>query len=273
MSVGILAHLCGKRPYKELAAEVGARGFKHVQLALWKAIADIDFSRPGKLSPGLANAIAEEFDRNGSSISVLGCYVHLFNREEEQRRFNIERFKELLRHARWFGASVVAVEVGKPEAGTERPENWARMTETIKELTEEAAKWGVYVGIEPAEGHLIGTAPELKLFLEEFRDSSIGVVLDPGNLVTTSNYPERATVLEEAFRLLGDRIVAFHAKDLTLRQDGALVSVPAGSGELNYPHLLTRLNELKPHVDLILDAVDDTNMLRTKSNVEQLLGL
>ncbi|MDQ0495374.1 hypothetical protein QOZ95_003553 [Paenibacillus brasilensis] len=63
MTVGVLAHLFGKLPYRELAAKVGAAGFTHVQLAPWRAISDVDFNKPGKFSPGLALSIAEEFRR------------------------------------------------------------------------------------------------------------------------------------------------------------------------------------------------------------------
>jgi L-ribulose-5-phosphate 3-epimerase len=40
MSVGILAHLLGKQPFRELAAKVAAFDFSYVQLALSKAISD-----------------------------------------------------------------------------------------------------------------------------------------------------------------------------------------------------------------------------------------
>ena len=80
MTVGVLAHLFGKLPYRELTAKVGAAGFTHVQLAPWRAISDVDFNKPGKFIPGLALSIAEAFRQHGVSISVLGCYLHFLNR-------------------------------------------------------------------------------------------------------------------------------------------------------------------------------------------------
>ncbi len=99
VSVGVLAHLFGKLPYRELASEVAAAGFSHIQLALWKAVNDADFNKPGKLSPGLAMSMAEEFRKQGVTISILGCYLHFFDRNPERLRENIERFKELIRYA------------------------------------------------------------------------------------------------------------------------------------------------------------------------------
>ncbi len=270
-SAGILAHLLGVLPYRELAAKAGGLGFRHVQLALWKAISDIDFSQPGKLSPGLAMEIGEQFDRHGVRVSMLGSYVHLFERDPEKRRLNVERFKEVLRHARWIGAPIVAAETGKPEDGMESERDWAVLKEVVSELAEEAAKWGVYVGLEPAAGHLIATADDMARFADELpAGSPLGVVLDPGNLLDAGNFGEQDRVIEHAFRLLGDRIVALHAKDRKLTADGKLAVVAPGEGEMNYPLIYRLLHEYKPHVHVIMEHVDERTMLGAKAYVERL---
>jgi L-ribulose-5-phosphate 3-epimerase len=272
MSVGVLAHLFGSLPYKELAPKVAEKGFTHVQLALWKAISDIDFSKPGNLSPGLASAIGEQFDRNGVSISVLGCYVHLFDRNEEVRRANVNRFKELLRYAKQFGAPMVAAETGRNEGGDYTDRDWAVMKSTLEELTEEAERWGVYVGLEAAGGHLIGTAPELARMLEEVPSSMVGVVIDPGNLLNESNFARQNEVIEEAFELLGDRIIAAHAKDRILLPDGSLGTTPAGFGEMNYELYMKLLNRYKPHVHIVMEEAKEQQMAHSKSYIEGIRG-
>lgn len=270
MSVGVLAHLFGSLPYKELAPKVAASGFSHVQLALWKAISDVDFSKPGNLSPGLASAIGEQFDKNGVAISVLGCYVNLFDRDEAQRRLNVDRFKELLRYARFFGAPMVAAETGSYEGGAYTERDWSVMKETLTELVEEAEKWGVFVGLEAANGHLIGTAQELARMLEEVPSSSIGVVLDPGNLMTAANYDRQVEVIEEAFDLLGSRIIAAHAKDRIVREDGRLGTVTAGLGTMNYELFMKRLNEYKPQAHIIMEEAKEHEMAQAKAYIEEI---
>ncbi len=267
MSVGVLAHLFGQLPVHQLAAQVGEKGFSHVQLALWKAIDGIDFTKPGKLSPGLAMHIAETFDRHGVSISVLGCYIRLFERDPEQRKINTERFKELLRHARFFGCPVVAAETGHyPDEHTE--EDWKTMRQVLEELVEEAERWGVYVGLEAANGHLIATAQDLRRMLDEVPSSQIGVVIDPGNLLNESNFERQDEVIEEAFRLLGDRIVAGHAKDRCRAEDGRVLTAPAGQGEMNYELYMKLLNEYKPHAHIIMEVAPPDQMLETKRFIE-----
>ncbi|WP_166238627.1 sugar phosphate isomerase/epimerase family protein [Paenibacillus turpanensis] len=268
MSIGVLAHLCGKLPYQELAPRVGAQGFRHVQLALWKALSGIDFSKPGKLSPGLASSIAESFAENGVSISVLGCYVHMFEHDEEKRRFNIERFKELIRHARYFGAPIVAAETGVIADRPYNEQDWTILKDTMAELIEEAEKWGVIIGMEPADRHLIGTVPDLSRLLEEMPSSQIGFVFDPGNLITPANIARQDEIFEEAFRLLGNRIVACHFKDRILREDGTVDSVAPGTGHMNYPLIVERLKEYKPGVHIVMDAVNETTMPTAKQYIE-----
>lgn len=268
MSVGVLAHLFGSLPYKELAPKVAESGFSHVQLALWKAISDVDFSKPGNLSPGLANAIGEQFDKHGVSISVLGCYVHLFERDEQLRRANVNRFKELLRYAKYFGAPMVAAETGRNEGGEYTDRDWSVMKATLEELVEEAEKWGVFVGLEAANDHLIGTAPELARMLGEVPSSNIGVVIDPGNLLTSSNFARQDEVIEQAFELLGDRIIAAHAKDRMMLGSGELATVTAGLGQMNYELYMKLLNQYKPHVHIIMEEAKEHQMAESKAYID-----
>jgi L-ribulose-5-phosphate 3-epimerase len=271
MTVGVLAHLFGSKPYTALAQDVSSLGFRHVQLALWKAIHGIDFTKPGKLSPGLASSIGEQFDKHKVSISVLGCYLHLFDRNEETRRENVERFKELLRYARSFGCSIVAAETGVNPGGDYTDQDWSAMKATLEQLVEEAEKWGVFVGLEAASGHLVGTAPELKRMLDEVPSSNIGVVLDPGNLLTVENFASQDEVIEESFRLLGDRIIAAHAKDRILSEDGKqIITVAPGYGKMNYELYLERLHQYKPYVQIVMEQASYEEMPHSKSYIERI---
>jgi L-ribulose-5-phosphate 3-epimerase len=269
MAVGVLAHLCGQWPYKELPARIRAAGLHRVQLAMWKAISDIDFNQPGRLSPGLAQDIAEEFFKHDVSISVLGCYVHLFERDEDKRRHNVARFKELLRYARLLGAPMVAAESGVNPGGDYDDRDWRNMKATLEELVEEAEKWGVFIGLEPADQHLLGDTRTMRQMIDEVPSSNIGIVLDPGNLLTADNFYKQDQVIEEAFQLLGDRIIACHAKDRIL-VDGRLDSVGAGQGQMNYPLFLQLLGQIKPNVDIIMEHVEPEEMQRSKQFIENL---
>ncbi|QAY68033.1 sugar phosphate isomerase/epimerase family protein [Paenibacillus protaetiae] len=270
MSIGVLAHLFGRLPYRELAAKARLYGFQHVQLALWKAVSDVDFSQKGKLSPGLAMSIAEAFDKEKVHISVLGCYLHFFDRDEAVRRNNVERCKELLRYARLMGAPMVAFETGSLPDRDYTEADWQVMKRVLEELAEEAERWGVFIGLEAANGHLIGTAEQLHAMLEEVPTSQIGVVLDPGNLLHEGNIARQEAVIEEAFRLLGGRIIACHAKDRLLQPDGNVITKPAGLGQMDYNLYMKLLQQYKPEVHIIMEEAAEEQMASCKSFIEQI---
>ncbi|MDP4097245.1 sugar phosphate isomerase/epimerase [Paenibacillus sp. P96] len=269
MSVGVLAHLFGSLPYRELAAKIGNAGFSHIQLALWKAVSDVDFTKAGRLSPGLVMGMAEEFRKHGVTVSVLGCYLHFFHRDPVVLRENKERFKELIRYAHLFGAPMVAAETGTHPNGAYHELDWIILRETVKELAEEAEKWGVFIGLEAANGHLVGTARELNELLIRVPSSHIGVVLDPGNLLHEGNIDRQDEVIREAFDLLGSHIIACHAKDRKRTEDGRVITVAPGLGDMNYPLYMRLLQQYKPEVHMIMEQASEQEMAACKRFIEE----
>ncbi|HEX7057110.1 MAG TPA: sugar phosphate isomerase/epimerase [Bacilli bacterium] len=269
MSLGVLAHCFGKLPCAKLAEKIGRSGFSYVQLALTKALSDFDCG-PGKLSPGLANTIAEQFARHGVRIPVLGCYVNLLDSDRTQYRANIDRFKEHVRHARHFGAAIVATESGVPAPGTDFAQNWQRLKEAVEEIAEEAEKWGIIVGLEAANNHLIGSPAALAELLRQVPSSMLGVVFDPCNVLTKDNVAEQDLVMQEAFAQLGERMVSLHAKDVVVEKDGTLRIAAAGKGHLNYALFLKLANEYKPHIYITLERLAESEMAYSRDFIKKL---
>lgn len=267
MKLGILAHTYGKLPAAELARKVAEEGFTSVQLALLKAIGDIDCS-PGRLSPGLANHIAETFDREGVRIAVLGCYIDPVHPDPDVRRSEIVRFKEHLRLARDFGCGMVATETGSIRTYAEsHPSNfeehgWGVLRETVSELAEEAEKWGVKLAMEPVAGHTLHSLGHFRRLLEEVPSSTIGLLFDACNLLNEERLPKQDELIREAFDTLADRMVLIHAKDLDFGEGGHFAGSgrprldrPIGGGLLNKELLYRLLKAYKPHIDISLEGV------------------
>jgi L-ribulose-5-phosphate 3-epimerase len=256
---GVLAHNVGPSPLSELPRRINERGFKYVQLALAKAITDIDTSL-GRLSPGLANHVAEEFAKHGVGIPVLGCYIDMVNPDEESRRYGVERFKEHIRMARHFGTAMIATETGFESAKYSSDQAWELMRRTVEELLEEAEKWGTFVAIEPCNGQIIHTAGQWQRLSEELPSPNLGAVLDPNNILNGSNFGAQDEVIRDAFERLGSRIVLAHAKDKAYGPEGGLIEVCAGKGSMNYPLFMELLRKHKPYVHVTLEAVAPEEM-------------
>lgn len=275
MSYGILAHTVGKWPLQQLTEKLSIYGLDFVQLALSKAISDIDTDL-GKLSPGLANHIAEQFDRQGIRIGVLGCYINPIHPDPLQRRFDIDRFKEHIRFARDFGASIVATETGNlttylvQEPMRFKEMGWELLKQAVEELAEEAEKWGIYVGLEPVSDHTLSSAERMQHLLKEIPSSQIGVVFDPCNLLKDIIPENQDKVIAEAFKAFGNRIVLAHLKDLKRDENNILQETKPGAGIFNISGFLNALNRHKPYVDISLEGISEGEIAEALQYVKEL---
>lgn len=270
---GTLAHTAGCLPLRELTAALQSYNIDFVQLALAKAIQDIDLS-PGKLSPGLASYIGEQFDKAGIRIGVLGCYINPIHPDPAIRRAEIDRFKEHLRYARQFGAPMVATETGAlttfQEFDPYRYEEigWDALKATVEELAEEAEKWGVFLALEGVCTHTLSTPAKMRRILDEVPSSSIGVVLDPCNLIGEDVHLQDE-IVDSAFSLFGDRIILAHLKDIY--KDGTRISHGAsGQGLFHTTEFLNKLEAHKPMIDVSLEEVTGLNIKDTVTKLRNL---
>lgn len=265
MRIGVRAHDFGKLPIEILSESIWKNKFSCIQLALIKAIAGID-SIDGIMSPGLAYEIGREFHKRDIQIAILGCYINPIHPDHEERKRQINRFKEHIRYARDFGCSVVATETGSfnPDCSY-NPQNRGEeafriLTESVGELTAEAEKFGVFVGIEGVTEHVIHTPSRMKSLLDTIDSGNLQVVFDPVNFISPENYKSQRDLIKECFSLFGDRIVAVHAKDFVV-EGGRKTCVPAGRGILDYELLLKFLKSRKPYINILLEETTELHEL------------
>jgi sugar phosphate isomerase/epimerase len=261
MAYGTLAHVPGKLPLAELVGRLQANEeLDFVQLALSKAVADID-TGIGRLNPGMAHHIGEAFSKAGIRIGVLGCYINPVHPDPAARQLEIKRFKEHIRFAHWLGVPTVATETGDLELHSDEEAGWSILLETVKELVEEAEKWGVHIGLEPVSTHTLSTPEKMRRILDDIPSSNLGVVFDPCNLVDKQHLELQDDMVEKSFRLFGDRIVLVHIKDIIVTEPGAGWGgaawdyVQAGKGIFHAKEFFVKLREHKPFVDISLEAL------------------
>ena len=251
-----------------------------MQLALNKAIAGLNL-QPGDLNEELAREIAWSFARHDVGIEVLGCYINPIHPDLKTRAALLQFFKDHLRCARAFGCGLVALESGSvnadysPHAANHGEAAFAAMLASLAELVAEAEQHGVCVGLEAVTAHTVSSSRKLRRVLDAIRSRHLRVVFDPVNLLTPENIGEQAYVFAEAFDLLGDEIAVVHAKDV-VPEHGAMRTVPAGQGALDYFRLLQLLAETKPPGEkpppILLEEADATaadeclNFLKMRMN-------
>jgi len=274
LRLGVRAHDLGRLPADELAACIAAKGFSRAQLVLNKAIAGLDL-RAGDLNEKLAREIGGAFARHGVAIEVLGCYVNPIHPDLKTRAALLEFFKDHLRFARDFGCGIVALESGSVNADySPHPANhgeaaFQTMLASISELVVEAEKFGMTVGFEAVTSHAVSSAQKMRRVLDAVASKNLRVVFDAANLLSPENSHEQSRIVPTALDLLGGDIAVVHAKDFVF-ENGALRTVPAGRGELDFSPILQFVRSHQSGVSVLLEeagenaAVDCARFLRQK---------
>jgi len=265
LRIGLRAHDYGKNlPPEKLADILVEYKPASIQLALAKALSDVP--EAGGITPGYARGIKNIFEERGISIAVLGCYINPVHPDPAIREKHLSRFEEHLRYARDFGCSIVGTETGSCNGDcsfhpdTEKNETLDLLCHSLERLVKTAEKCGSVAAIEAvADQHTVSSIEKMQTVLRRLASPCLKVIYDPVNLIPNAGLPEsgifqsQKDFFEKAFAAFGDEIVAIHAKDFRMGANGKIGTLPAGTGELDYPALLSLLTERKPDIDILLE--------------------
>jgi sugar phosphate isomerase/epimerase len=272
INIGLRAHDYGQGTPDEIAKKLGAYGVNCIQLALAKSFPFIK-EEPGQLSPGLGNTIRDAFAKQGINIVVLGCYINPIHPDPILKEQSLQRFEEHLRFARDFGCAIVGTETGSRNADctfhpdSQGEEAFLELVAAVKRLSKTAEKYGTIVGIEGvAHHHTIHTYEKMVRMLELVGSPNVQVIYDPVNFFPLDECEQQEKLMDDAFTLFGDRIVAIHSKDFVINDGLKEGDLPSGTGVMAHSHLIKHLIEKKPYIQVILE---NTNI----DNVEQVISV
>jgi L-ribulose-5-phosphate 3-epimerase len=266
LNLGVRAHDFGKLPVAELAARIAQHGLSCVQLAPVKAIADVEPDRP--LTADFARQVAAVFQQHGIRIAVLSCYINLAEPNAAIRRQLLTRFKEHLQFARAFGCRFVATETGSLNSDfSPHPENtseaaFCSVLAAVRELVAAAAQEDAVVAVEAVERYVISSPQRLCRLVDEIDSPHVQVILDPVNLLSTSNHLSQRQLVAEAIDRLGSRCAVVHAKDFAI-VDGRFEERDAGRGQFDYRALLRWIKTEKPGLPVILENTHPATIAET----------
>ena len=258
MQLGIRLHDIKKAPLEERLAIAKEQGFLCGHLALSKVITEYPVD-DGALTPGYAMYLKKIFAKNDLDIAVLGCYLNLANPDEGQLAKITHRYLAHIRFASLLGVGVVGTETGAV--------NEAYKFEG-KNHSDEALDIFIQ-NVEPVWKHIVCNPKRAQKVLDEIASPNLQIIFDPVNLLDISNYQNRDVIIEEAIELLGDDIAMVHMKDFVV-QDGKLVSVAAGTGEMNYEKIIRFIKERKPYIHVTLENTTPENAVQSKEYIQGL---
>lgn len=293
ISVGIFT---GYYPYTldETIAKIKKDGMSCVQLDL--EFKDMDLGR-GKIDKSKANKVRDAFRDANVPIVGISAYTNLTHPEPATRKANINRVKEILRHARDFGTPYVISETGTyntesdwlPDEKNYTEEAYQEFKAVATDIARYAYEHDAVFLIENYTNNIIGSVDQVARLLQEINHPGLGLLLDPTNFFDGGNIDDVDPVLEKIFWVLDDKIKIAHAKDCkraenasekfgegsaehnSFRGAGAVELPAAGLGVLNYELYLDRLRKNHPNIPIIIEHLDEEDIPRAKKFVDDTL--
>ncbi len=226
-------------------------------------------------SSGFACYLKKLFKENNIDIAVLGCYLNLANPNEESLKKNQARYLAHIRFASLLGCGVVGTETGAVNEGykyEERNHSDEALNIFIKNLRpviEYAEKMGIIFAIEPVFKHIVCNPERARKVLNEINSPNLQIIFDPVNLLDISNYQNREEIIHNAIDLLGQDIAVVHIKDFKV-EDNKLVSIAAGTGEMDYSEIIRFIKTRKPYIHVTLENTVPENAVASREYIQKL---
>ncbi len=259
---------------EERAKKAREEGFSCVHLALAKCISGVTFD-DAALTEGLGAYVRRVFRQQELDVAVLGCYLNLAHPDENKLRAFQSRYYGSMRVAAVAGIGMVGTETGAPnaeyklDANTHGQEALRTFMRNLEPVVACAEHYGVTMAIEPVWNHIVYNADRALEVIRGIGSRNLRIIFDPVNLLGTENVDAREKVIGEAMEKLCDHIAMVHIKDF-VREGDKLVSVAAGTGEMDYSAILRFLKARKPYIQATLENTCNENAVASRELIERI---
>lgn len=257
---------------EDLAEKTKEQGIHTLQLALGLSFPEIP-SGTNEINSGMGNYVKRVLEKQEVTVGILSCYINMIHPDLTIREELLTKFEQYLRYASSFGASMVASETGcvLPEIQyTEEnftDEAFAEAVSVIRRLVKAGEKYQMMVGIEPGLNHPVYSLARVEQLIQAVDSDYLGIILDPTNLITSSDYQEQVQLVEEAFERFGEKICAVHLKDFRVEQE-KIVPVNLGDGVIEYTKIEEIIMKNRPYLYVVLEETKDDGIRYGRSLLE-----
>ncbi|EME8244504.1 sugar phosphate isomerase/epimerase [Enterococcus faecium] len=257
---------------EDLAEKTKEQGIHTLQLALGLSFPEIP-SGTNEINSGMGNYVKRVLEKQEVTVGILSCYINMIHPDLTIREELLTKFEQYLRYASSFGSSMVASETGcvLPEIQyTEEnftDEAFAEAVSVIRRLVKAGEKYQMMVGIEPGLNHPVYSLARVEQLIQAVDSDYLGIILDPTNLITSSDYQEQVQLVEESFERFGEKICAVHLKDFRVEQE-KIVPVNLGDGVIEYTKIKEIIMKNRPYLYVVLEETKDDGIRYGRSLLE-----
>ena len=218
----------------------------------------------------------EKYDVDFFDMHTTGSNIHPDPVEREKvYRYTVESCEAAERT----GCRMVTTHTGS--AGTDRAmsphkDNWTWATwklsvKVMKQILKDTTGMKVALGVEATNMTAMNNPRAHLQLIEECADPRLKVCIDPVNMINLGTYYRNTELIEECFDLLGEHIIAGHAKDtyiLPNKMSAYITEVAPGKGILDYETYLVRLSRLSWPRSLLIEHIPDEEYPGAKKYIE-----
>ncbi len=265
--IGCRAHDYGKDTIENLMAKIAGDGYQTTQLALKKALADVD-DLTQKLNLDYAKKIQSAMSAKNVDVSVFGAYLNYAHPDEQVRQENLRILEGHISIAKKLGARMVGTETGSLDPGYKAHVDnhdevaYERFRDAIKSVMPLVHEKDTWMAVEAVSHHIIHTPERMNRLVRDIEDDRLKVIFDISNIMTEDNWQDQAAIIKEMFDLLGDKIVVIHVKDFDF-VDGEKVILPIGQGKLNFEALMDAAIASEVAIDVLAENIPQSHLKET----------
>lgn len=241
---------------------------------------------PDKENPWLAapeseidefKAALRKYDVTIFDVHVCVNYIHP---DPSRREKNLKHAARECEAAERIGSPMVTTHTGSCSGVslvTIHPDNWTAETwknsvRSITQILKDTAGMKVCLGIEAVNLTNMNNPRAHLKFMEDVGDPRCKVCLDPTNMMSIEKYYHATEIITESFNLLGENILACHAKDSLItpnRMSAYLTEVRPGLGVNDYETYLIRLSRMEWPRTLLIEHIPDEEYPASKAYIEE----
>jgi sugar phosphate isomerase/epimerase len=219
---------------------------------------------PDAIAPSLATRIREAALCRGIEIAAVSGTYNMAHPDPEVRRQGLRGLRALASACHDMGTSVITLCTGTRDRSNMwrwHPQNasagaWSDLLSSMEAALRIAEESQVTLAFEPEGANVVNTAAKGRALIDALRSRYLAVVMDPANLVVVGAEQRMSQVLDEAFALLGERVIIAHAKDRGAGGD----FTAAGEGILDYDHYARMLRAAGFQGPVILHGLSESQV-------------
>jgi len=210
----------------------------------------------------------------------MHTYTNNIHPDPAKRKENHRYVIEQCEAAERVGCTMVTTHTGtmsddrpiSPHPGNWTWDTWKLSVSVIRQLLSDTSGMNVRFGIEAVNMTASNNPRAHRQLLDEVADPRLRICLDPVNMMHLAVYYRNSELIEECFDLLGDDIIAAHAKDtwvLPDRMSAYITEVAPGKGILDYGTYLRGLSGLSTPCPLIIEHIPAEEFAGAKAYLEE----